>query len=89
MNLEMTRQEIDQLNAELVALLEKRMVLVDQVVAFKQASDQPVLDAKREDYILQKVAEQVQNKQYQEAIQATFADILQQSRAYQSKRLKK
>ncbi len=35
MNLDTIRQEIDHVDQELVALLEKRMQLVNQVVAYK------------------------------------------------------
>lgn len=87
MDLEQIRQEIDQIDAQLVELLEKRMSLVSQVVAYKKANGKAVLDSKREGVIFQKVAERVADKQYEEAIVATFAGILKQSRAFQDKQL--
>lgn len=87
MNLEEIRQEIDQVDAQLVALLEKRMDLVSQVVAYKQASGKAVLDSKREEVIFAKVAERVSNPDYRETIVSSFADLLKQSRAYQEKKL--
>ena len=36
MDLEVIRQQIDQVDQELVGLLEKRMTLVDQVATFKK-----------------------------------------------------
>ncbi|WP_196756555.1 chorismate mutase, partial [Streptococcus gallolyticus] len=44
MNLDTIRQEIDHVDQELVALLEKRMQLVNQVVAYKKATGKPILD---------------------------------------------
>ena len=41
MNLDTIRQEIDHVDQELVALLEKRMQLVNQVVAYKKSTGRP------------------------------------------------
>ena len=49
MTLEEIRQEIDQVDDALVALLEKRMNLVGQVVAVKKSTGKAVADPKRED----------------------------------------
>ena len=55
MDLELIRKQIDQVDQELVSLLEKRMALVEQVVAFKKTSGKPVFDSKREEAIFEKV----------------------------------
>lgn len=88
MDLEKTRQEIDQIDRELVRLLERRMDCVGEVVSYKKAHAMPVLDTGREALIFQKVAETVQNKAYEATIVATFSDILKESRNYQNKALK-
>lgn len=89
MNLDLTqiRQEIDAIDKELVALLEQRMVLVSQVAAFKKETGKPVLDTAREEAVLDKVAHLVENKAYTATIQATFRDVMAQSRAYQAEQL--
>ena len=46
MNLEELRQEINQIDDELVVLLEKRMKLVSQVATYKQETGKAVLDTK-------------------------------------------
>ncbi|MEW4354065.1 chorismate mutase [Streptococcus pneumoniae] len=84
MDLEKIRQEIDQVDKDLVALLEKRMDLVSQVVAYKAKVGKAVLDSKREEEVLEKVAERVENKDYQERLVATFEAIMKESRAYQA-----
>lgn len=88
MNLEEIRQEIDRVDDALVALLEKRMNLVGQVVDFKKSIGKAVLDNKREEVIISRVADKVENKDYQAAIVATFSDILKHSRTFQKQQIR-
>ena len=88
MNLDIIRQEIDQIDDQIVKLLEERMQLVEGVVAYKKASGKPILDTKREEIIFEKVKNRVENKRYQETIVATFSDILKRSRDYQNQNIK-
>ena len=87
MTLEEIRQEIDQVDDAIVALLEQRMNLVDQVVALKKLTATAVLDSKREDVIFARVADKVENKDYKETVVATFSDILKRSREFQNKNI--
>lgn len=87
MNLDTIRQEIDYVDQELVALLEKRMQLVNQVVVYKKATGKPILDTSREDAVLQKAASRVEDKAFEQTIVNTFADIIKNSRDYQAKQL--
>ena len=82
-DLNIIRQEIDQVDQELVALLEKRIALVTQVAAGKA-----ILDTSREKVVLNKVASRVQNKDFETTLVNTFADIMKNSRDYQAKQLK-
>ena len=88
MDLDSIRQEIDQIDDQIVKLLEERMYLVEQVVTYKKASGKPILDTKREEVIFKKVRSRVSNKNYQETIVATFSDILKRSRDYQEQNIK-
>lgn len=87
MNLDTIRQEIDHVDQELVALLEKRLQLVNQVVAYKKATGKPILDTSREDAVLQKAASRVKDRAFEQTIVNTFADIMKNSRDYQAKQL--
>ncbi|RSJ39946.1 chorismate mutase [Streptococcus sanguinis] len=87
MTLEEIRQEIDQVDDAIVALLEQRMNLVGQVVALKKLTATAVLDSKREDVIFARVADKVENKDYKETVVATFSDILKRSREFQNKNI--
>ena len=88
MDLNSIRQEIDQIDDQIVKLLEERMHLVEGVVAYKKASGKPILDSKREEVIFEKVKNRVEDKRYQETIVATFSDILKRSRDYQEQNIK-
>ena len=88
MNLDIIRQEIDQIDDQIVKLLEERMLLVEGVVAYTKASGKPILDSKREEVIFEKVKNRVEDKRYQETIVATFSDILKRSRDYQDQNIK-
>ena len=88
MNLDIIRQEIDQIDDQIVKLLEERMHLVEGVVAYKKASGKPILESKREEVIFEKVKNRVEDKRYQETIVATFSDILKRSRDYQDQNIK-
>ncbi len=83
MNLDIIRQEIDQIDQELVALLEKRMVCVGQIVEYKEQKGLPVLDQGREREVLEKVDSLVMDEQYRTTIQAQFQDMMKHSRTYQ------
>ena len=54
MDLDIIRQEIDQIDDQIVKLLEERMHLVEGVVAYKKTSGKPILDTKREEVILKR-----------------------------------
>lgn len=88
MDLDIIRQEIDQIDDQIVKLLEERMHLVEEVVAYKKASGKPILDTKREEAIFEKVRSRVEDKRYQETIVSTFSDILKRSRDYQDQNIK-
>lgn len=87
LDLDLIRQDIDKIDRELLALMEKRMDLVSQVAAYKKETGKPILDTGREEAVLAKVASLVENKDYEETLVASFADIMKQSRAYQAKTL--
>lgn len=83
MDLDQIRKDIDQIDQELVALLEKRMVCVSQIAEYKEQQGQPVLDQGREREVLEKVGSLVTDEQYRSTIQAQFRDLMARSRDYQ------
>ena len=88
MDLDIIRQEIDQIDDQIVRLLEERMHLVEGVVAYKKSTGKLILDTKREEVIFEKVRNRVIDKKYEETIVETFSDILKRSRDYQDQNIK-
>lgn len=83
MKLDQIRKEIDQIDQELVALMERRMVCVSEVVVYKKAKGLPVLDQGREREVLEKIGSLVTDEQYRATIQAQFQDMMKLSRDFQ------
>lgn len=82
-----TRQKIDEIDAQLVKLLEKRMIAVTEVIRIKKENKIDILDNTREEQVLEKVRQRVVDPDYAETIVATFADMMAQSRQYQKQQL--
>ena len=82
MDLDQIRKDIDQIDQEIVALLERRMVCVGQIVEYKEQQGLPVLDQGREREVLEKVGSLV-DEQYRATIQAQFQDMMKRSRNFQ------
>ena len=72
--LEELRNNIDQVDQEIVQLLEKRMTIVQEITILDNSREQAVLDLARQN---------IKNSAYQETIINTFKDIMKNSRLYQ------
>ncbi len=82
LNLEEIRKEISAINDDMLALFVKRMELSAQVAAYKKANGLPTLDRKREEAILQKVADSTTDEYRQYSIQL-FRYIMDLGKEYQ------
>jgi len=82
LNLEEIRKEISAINDEMLALFVRRMELSAQVAAYKKANGLPTLDRKREEAILQKVADNTDEEYRQYALQM-FQTLMKLSKEYQ------
>lgn len=87
MDLKEIRPQIDEIDRQLVALLEKRMGLVQAVADYKKENGLAVLDSGREKQVLEKVASHIQIKSYEETILESMQAIMDLSKAYQAKRI--
>ncbi|KHD43902.1 chorismate mutase [Streptococcus hongkongensis] len=87
MELELIRKEIDQIDSDLVQLIEKRVSLVDHVMAYKRQHQIPVLDEERQQFILEDIRKQVSNLAYVDAVLESFEGIMAASRHYQTQYL--
>ncbi len=82
LNLEVIRKEISEINDEMLALFVKRMELSAQVALYKKANGLPTLDRKREEAILQKVADSTEEEYRQYALEF-FRNMMNLSKEYQ------
>ena len=82
LNLDVIRKEISEINDEMLALFVKRMELSAQVAQYKKANGLPTLDRKREEAILQKVADNTVDEYRQYALRF-FRTMMDLSKEYQ------
>ncbi len=78
------RKEIDKLDNEIVALLDKRFDCSKAIGEEKKKIQKQVLDQSREQIILDKVAS-LSTKDHAPYIQEIYKKIMEQSREYQNK----
>ena len=77
------RQEIDRLDAILTDTLEKRMDVVQQVAAYKDARNMQVLDREREEQVIAKVVGMLKNPSYAPHMKQIMEKIMETSRNLQ------
>jgi monofunctional chorismate mutase len=77
------RDEIDNLDKQLVELLEKRLDVVTEVVKYKIDNNKPIFDASREEEVLAKNLQRVQNNEYEAVIEQILIALMDYSKAYQ------
>ena len=82
LDLEEIRKEINVINDQMLVNFIKRMELSAQVSQYKKANGLPVLDRKREETILQKVADNTPDEYRQYALEF-FRKMMDLSKEYQ------
>lgn len=88
-NLDETRKTINDIDEKMVKLFEKRMQCVEQVIAYKQAHDMPILDQARENQVIEKNKQYLLNSDYEESYVAFMEGMMKISRAYQQQKINK
>lgn len=81
--LEELRQQIDDIDAQLIALFEKRMNVTRQVGEYKKENHLPVLDRRREEEVLAKKEAMLKNKYLKTEVKDFFGSIMAISRRQQ------
>lgn len=79
------RQQLDQIDREIVALLEKRLDVSRDVARYKLARNLPVLDRAREAQVLDDRASLLREEEHREALRNIYQQIMAMSRAEQEK----
>jgi monofunctional chorismate mutase len=83
------RHALDDIDREIVKLFEKRMDVSRAVAACKLENGLPVLDAGREEQVLNTRAEMLSDKMLDSSCRALFQEIMRLSRLEQEKFLKR
>ncbi|MCF0148406.1 MAG: prephenate dehydratase [Clostridium sp.] len=83
-NLEDYRREIDSIDKELIALFEKRMNVAIKVGEYKRERNLPIFNAKREEEVIEKNINLLNNKEYSEITRIYFEKIMELSRSLQA-----
>ncbi len=81
------RKRIDTYDRELIQLFEKRMEEVLQVLSFKKEHKMPIFQKEREEQVLKKAAENIQNPLFEAEAREFFEAIMRISRKLQAKLL--
>ena len=82
------RQELDGIDRELVHLFEKRMGVALEVAQYKAAHGLSVLDASREEQVLQSREAMLQNAAWASEVRALYTEIMALSRGAQARWMK-
>lgn len=82
------RQELDEIDREMVKLFERRMTLCREVARTKLAQGKPVLDASREAQVLESRAAMLTDASLAEAVRALYREMMALSRQEQEKLLR-
>jgi 3-deoxy-7-phosphoheptulonate synthase/chorismate mutase len=74
------RNRVDEVDRELIRILNERARIVQEIVAIKAEVGKPLFDPRREEEILQKVAEQNEGPIYDTSMREIFELILHRIR---------
>ncbi len=78
------RSELDSLDREIVAAMNRRAVLAQQIGDLKRAEGQPVFDPQREAWVIEQAATSSEGPLSSDAIRAVYRELVSGSRAAQT-----
>lgn len=77
------RDQIDQIDRQMVALFEQRMSVVCRMAEFKREQGMPILQSDREKIVLEK-AKSLLKKDYEQALESFMTHLMSLSRIQQA-----
>lgn len=83
--LEEQRQQIDQIDRQMVALFEERMHTAEKIAEVKAANNLPILDSSREELVIEKVSGYLTDPNLTEALRDFYTELMAISREHQLK----
>lgn len=81
------RQQIDQLDRQIIQTYEKRLNVVDKVAEYKKNNQTNVLQQNREDEVLNKAVENLSDKKFAKQAKQLMIDIMDISKDYQQSKI--
>lgn len=83
------RKKIDDLDREIVKILEKRYAIAEDVAAYKEANNLPIYNREREEEVIKKNLDYLQEKEYEDEVRKTFVNIMEFSKDIQIRKIKR
>ena len=83
-DLNQAREKINAIDQQMVDLFEQRMQCVEDVIAYKKEHDLPILDASREQQVIEKNKQYLHHPKYEESYEQFMISMMRISRQYQS-----
>ena len=81
--LQQAREVINEVDAQMAELFEKRMAAVQQVLAYKKEHNLPILDAAREQIVIEKGVARIQDPVLKPCYEELLIKQMELSRRYQ------
>ena len=78
------RNQIDNIDKEIVELFEKRMEIVSNVAKYKSKNHIPVLNSSREEEVINKNIDHLKNKELEGYLREFYIKLMNLSKDYQS-----
>lgn len=82
------RQRIDQIDRDIVRLFEERTAVVEEIATIKQENGIDILDAGREEQVIQKVKSYLERPELGDELVALYTEIMRISRSHQQQWIK-
>ena len=82
------RNQIDNIDKEMVELFEKRMAVVLNVAKYKMENNLPILNKGREEEVLSKNSDYLTNKELERYLKEFYIKLMDLSKDYQSQYIK-
>lgn len=79
------RLEINEIDEKLAKLLERRMSVARGVGEYKKSVGMPIFDSAREEEVLKRNTDRVENEELKPYVREIFQDIMNVSKEYQKK----
>ena len=81
--IDLLRIEIDDIDQELTKLLERRLNVAKKIAEYKKEQDFPILDESREEVVIQKNIDRLDNPDYADNVREFYISLMDISKSVQ------